>query len=53
MRKLHQEVGAGRMHGLGHGTRKQFADAQAKLVYGSLPESAASCGAASQETESN
>ena len=53
MRKLHQEVGAGRMHGLGHGTREQFADAQAKLVYGSLPESAASCGAASQETESN
>ena len=53
MRKLHQEVGAGRMHGLGHGTREQFADAQAKLVCGSLPESAASCGAASQETESN
>ena len=53
MRALHQKIGAGRMHELGHGTREQFADAQAKLVYGSLPESAASCGAASQETESN
>ena len=53
MRGLHQKIGAGRMHELGHGTREQFADAQAKLVYGSLPESAASCGAASQETESN
>lgn len=53
MRKLHQEVGAGRMHELGHGTREQFASAQARLVYGSLPEPAASCGAASQETESN
>ena len=37
MRKLHQEIGAGRMHELGHGTREQFADAQAKLVYGSPP----------------
>ena len=53
MRKLHQEVGAGRMHELGHGTREQFASAQARLVYGSLPEPAASCGAASQEPESN
>ena len=42
MRGLHQKIGAGRMHELGHGTREQFADAQAKLVYGSLPESAAS-----------
>ena len=53
MRKLHQEVGAGRMHELGHGTREQFASAQARLVYGSLPEPAASGGAASQETESD
>ena len=53
MRKLHQEIGARRMHELGHGTRDQFASAQAKLVYGSLPEPAASGGTASQETESN
>ena len=41
---------AGRMHGLGHGTREQFADAQAKLIYGSLltPSGAA----ASPETTS-
>ena len=53
MRKLHQEVGAGRMHELGHGTREQFASAQARLVYGSLPEPAASGGAAAQEAESD
>ena len=53
MRKLHQEIGARRMHELGHGTREQFASAQARLVYGSLPEPAASGGAAPQETGSN
>ena len=53
MRKLHQEIGARRMHELGHGTREQFASAQAKLVYCSLPEPAASGGAAPQETGSN
>ncbi len=37
MRGLHQEIGAGRMHELGYGTREQFANAQAKLIYGSLP----------------
>ena len=52
MRKLHQEIGAGRMHELGHGTREQFASAQARLVYGSLPEAAASGDAPSQEAES-
>ena len=50
---LHREIGAARMHELGFGTRGQFASAQAKLVYGSLPEPAASGGTASQETESN
>ena len=53
MRKLHQEIGARRMHELGHGTKERFASAQAKLVYGSLPEPAASGVAASQGTESN
>ena len=53
MRKLHQEIGAGRMHELGHGTREQLASAQARLVYGSLPEPAASGGAAAQGTESD
>ena len=53
MRKLHQEIGARRMHELGHGTKEQFASAQAKLVYGSLPEPAASGGAAAQGNESN
>ena len=52
MRVLYQNIGAGRMHELGHGTKEQFASAQAKLVYGSLPEPSASGGAASQETES-
>ena len=41
------------MHELGHGTREQFADAQAKLIYGSLPEPATSGGAATSETNSN
>ena len=51
MRKLHLEVGARRMHELGHGTWEQFASAQAKLIYGSLltPSGAA----ASPETTSN
>ena len=53
MRGLHQKIGAGRMHELGHGTREQFADAQAKLVYGSLPEPATSGGATPSEAESN
>ena len=38
MRSFHQTVGAKRMHELGLGTRDQFANAQAKLIYGSLPE---------------
>ena len=41
MRSFHQTIGAKRMHELGLGTRDQFADAQAKLIYGSLPETAA------------
>ena len=32
-------IGAKRMHELGLGTRNQFADAQANLIYGNLPES--------------
>ena len=40
MRAFHQKIGAKRMHELGFGTRDQFADAQAKLIYGNLPESA-------------
>ena len=38
MRSFHQTIGAKRMHELGLGTRDQFADAQAKLIYGNLPE---------------
>ena len=38
MHVLHQAVGAKRMHELGFGTREQFAKAQAKLIYGNLPE---------------
>ena len=38
MRSFHQTIGAKRMHELGLGTRDQFADAQAKLIYGSLSE---------------
>jgi len=51
MRGLHHEIGAIRMHELGHGTCEQFADAQAKLVYGSLPTP--SDAAASPEMTSN
>lgn len=39
MRTFHQAIGAKRMHELGLGTRNQFADAQANLIYGNLPES--------------
>ena len=39
MRTFHQAIGAKRMHELGYGTRNEFADAQAKLIYGNLPES--------------
>ena len=53
MRKLHQEIGARRMHELGRGTRDQFASAQARLVYGSLPEPATPGGATPSETGSN
>jgi transposase len=42
MRAFHQVIGANRMHELGYGTRDQFAEAQAKLIYGSLPDTAAS-----------
>ena len=38
MRTFHQEIGAKRMHELGLGTRNQFADAQAALIYGGLPK---------------
>ena len=41
MRSFHQTIGAKRMHELGLGTRDQFADAQAKLIYGSMPETTA------------
>ena len=41
MRSFHQTIGAKRMHELGLGTRDQFADAQAKLIYGNLPETVA------------
>ena len=37
MRVLYQKIGARRMEELGHGSKSQFADAQAKLIYGSLP----------------
>ena len=53
MRAFYQKIGARRMHELGHGTKEQFASAQAKLVYGSLPEPAASGGAAPQGTKQN
>lgn len=41
MRTFYQTIGAKRMHELGYGTRNQFAEAQAKLVYGDLPMSIA------------
>ena len=41
MRTFYQTIGAKRMHELGYGTRNQFAEAQAKLVYGDLPISTA------------
>ena len=41
MRTFHQTIGAKRMHELGFGTRDQFAEAQAKLIYGNLPMSTA------------
>ncbi len=37
MRTFHQTISAKRMHELGYGTRDQFADTQAALIYGSLP----------------
>jgi hypothetical protein len=40
MRTFHQVIGAKRMHELGFGTRDQFAEAQARLIYGNLPETA-------------
>ena len=41
MRTFYQTIGAKRMHELGYGTRNQFAEAQAKIVYGDLPISTA------------
>jgi transposase len=41
MRTFYQTIGAKRMHELGYGTRNQFAEAQAKLIYGDLPMSTA------------
>ena len=35
---FYQRIGSKRMHELGYGTGKEFAEAQAKLVYGDLPE---------------
>ena len=51
MRAFYQKIGARRMHELGHGTKEQFASAQAKLVYGSLPEPATPGGATPREAE--
>ena len=48
MRGLHLRIGARRMHELGHGTKEQFASAQAKLLYGSRPEPATPGGATPQ-----
>ena len=53
MRGLHQKIGARRMHELGHGTRERFASAQAKLIYGSLPEPESPGDATPSETKSN
>jgi len=41
MRNFHKAVGATIMHSLGHGTGNEFADAQAKLIYGNLPQAEA------------
>ena len=41
MRTFYQTIGAKRMHELGYGTRNQFAEVQATLVYGDLPMSTA------------
>ena len=38
MRGFHQTIGAKRMHELGHGTRDEFAETQARLIYGDPPE---------------
>ena len=38
MRALHQTISAKRMHELGYGTRDEFANAQAALIYGILPK---------------
>lgn len=38
MRGFHQTIGAKRMHKIGHGTRDEFAETQARLIYGDLPE---------------
>ena len=53
MRALYQGVGTRRMHELGHGTRAQFASAQARLVYGSLPEAAPPDGETQRKSKSN
>ena len=52
MRTLHQKIGAKRMQELGHGKRKEFANAQAKLIYGSLPAPAPSDAVAPSEAMS-
>ena len=38
MRGFHQTIGAKRMHEVGHGTRDEFAETQARLIYGDPPE---------------
>jgi hypothetical protein len=40
MQAFHQVIGAKRMHELGFGTRNQFAEAQAELIYGKVPMTA-------------
>ena len=38
MRGFHQTIGAKRMHEIGHGTRDEFAETQARLIYGDPSE---------------
>jgi hypothetical protein len=40
MQAFHQVIGAKRMHELGFGTRNQFAEVQAELIYGKVPMTA-------------
>ena len=40
MKLLHEAIGSKRMHELGYGTQREFAEAQAKTIYGNLPAEA-------------